>query len=62
MGALVSCASVAGDAVVNRANEDLGKLEHVMIDVPTGRIAYAVLSCGGVFGIGAKLFGASRST
>jgi sporulation protein YlmC with PRC-barrel domain len=54
--AIFSCAMIAGDSVVNPANEDLGKLEHVMIDIPTGRIAYAVLACGGVFGIGAKLF------
>ena len=53
---VLSCATLAGDTVFNKANEDLGKLEHVMIDVPTGRIAYAVLACGGVFGIGAKLF------
>ena len=48
--------AIAGDAVVNRDDEDLGHLEHVMIDVPSGRIAYAVLACGGVFGIGARLF------
>ena len=53
---VMSWATLAGDPVVNRANEDLGKIEHVMIDVPTGRIAYAVLACGGVFGIGAKFF------
>ena len=27
-----------------------------MLDVPSGRVAYAVLSRGGVFGLGAKLF------
>jgi hypothetical protein len=53
---VVSCAALVGDPVVNRANEDLGKLEHVMVDLSTGRIAYAVLACGGVFGIGAKFF------
>jgi hypothetical protein len=53
---VMSCATLTGDAVVNRANEDLGKLDHIMIDVPSGRIAYAVLECGGVFGIGARLF------
>jgi sporulation protein YlmC with PRC-barrel domain len=48
--------TLAGDAVVNAADEELGKLEHVMVDVPSGTIAYAVLACGGVFGIGEKLF------
>jgi len=53
---VMSCDTLAGDAVVNRAGEDLGHIEHIMIDVPSGRIAYAVLACGGVFGIGEKLF------
>ena len=49
---VMSCETLSGDSVVNRADEDLGKIEHIMIDVPSGRIAYAVLACGGVFGIG----------
>jgi hypothetical protein len=53
---VMSCDTLVGDRVVNRANEELGNIEHLMIDVPTGRIAYAVLACGGVFGIGEKLF------
>jgi hypothetical protein len=53
---VMSAETLEGDAVVNRANEDLGNVEHIMIDVPSGRIAYAVLACGGVFGIGEKLF------
>ncbi len=53
---VMSCDTLAGDTVVNRENEDLGTLEHIMIDVASGRIAYAVLASGGVFGIGEKLF------
>jgi hypothetical protein len=53
---VMSCATLEGDTVVNGANEDLGQIEHIMVDVPSGRIAYAVLACGGVFGIGQKLF------
>ena len=53
---VMSCDTLSGDSVVNRADEDLGNIEHIMIDVPSGRIAYAVLACGGVFGIGEKLF------
>ena len=48
--------TLEGDDIVNAANEKLGKLEHVMIDVPTGRVAYAVLSFGGFLGMGDKLF------
>ena len=33
-----------------------GEIKDIMLDVPTGRVAYAVLSVGGVLGIGGKLF------
>src|ERR1700691_6067599 len=48
--------TLAGDKVVNLQNEDLGKIEHLMIDLGRGRIAYAVLSFGGFLGMGDKLF------
>jgi hypothetical protein len=48
--------TLEGDDVVNTAEEKLGKLEHIMIDVPTGRVAYGVLSFGGFLGMGDKLF------
>jgi sporulation protein YlmC with PRC-barrel domain len=42
--------------VVNADGDDLGKIEHIMLDVPSGRVAYAVLSFGGFLGMGSKLF------
>ena len=48
--------TLTGDKVVNLQNEDLGKIEHLMIDLAMGRIAYAVLSFGGFLGMGDKLF------
>src|SRR5579863_8144740 len=48
--------TLTGDKVVNLQKEDLGKIEHLMIDLETGRIAYAVLSFGGFLGMGDKLF------
>jgi hypothetical protein len=42
--------------VRNAAGDDLGKIEEIMLDVPSGRVAYAVLSFGGVLGMGNKLF------
>ena len=42
--------------VENTAGEDLGKIEDLMIDSATGRVAYAVLSFGGFLGFGDKLF------
>jgi len=48
--------TLEGDDVRNDADEKLGELTHIMIDVPTGRVAYGVLSVGGLLGIGDKLF------
>jgi len=39
--------TLTGERVVNRRKEDLGTIQHLMIDVEKGRIAYAVLSFGG---------------
>ena|SRR5438034_6056007 len=48
--------ALAGDCVINAAGEELGTLEHIIVDVPRGKIAYAIVGRGGVFGIGARLF------
>jgi sporulation protein YlmC with PRC-barrel domain len=53
---VMSASSLSGDRVRNAADEDLGKVQELMIDVPTGRVAYAVLSFGGFLGMGDKLF------
>ena len=42
--------------VVNHLNEDVGNVEDVVIDALNGRIVYAVLSLGGFFGLGEKLY------
>jgi len=56
MHKVLAADTLTGDKVVNRQKEDLGKIEHLMIDVETGRVAYAVLSFGGFLGLGDKLF------
>ena len=53
---VMSAGTLSGDRVRNGKGEDLGKIEEIMLDVPTGRVAYAVLSFGGVLGMGNKLF------
>jgi sporulation protein YlmC with PRC-barrel domain len=58
----LSSSSLTGDAVVDLAGNDLGRIEDLMIDVVTGRVAYAVLSFGGVLGFGGKLFAMPWST
>jgi sporulation protein YlmC with PRC-barrel domain len=53
---VLSASSLASHSVKNKLGEDLGSVKEIMIDVPSGRIAYAVLSFGGFLGIGNKLF------
>jgi sporulation protein YlmC with PRC-barrel domain len=53
---VLAASKLEGDRVRNPAGEDLGKIEEIMIDLASGRVAYAVLSFGGVLGIGDKLF------
>jgi hypothetical protein len=53
---IMAADTLEGDKVKNRAGDDLGTLEHIMLDVPSGRIAYGVLSFGGFLGMGDKLF------
>ncbi|HWC96352.1 MAG TPA: PRC-barrel domain-containing protein [Candidatus Sulfopaludibacter sp.] len=53
---VLSASSLSGDSVRNAAGEDLGKVDELMIDIQSGKVAYAVLSFGGVLGMGNKLF------
>jgi len=53
---VVSASRIIGEAVVNRQNENLGKIHELVIDAKEGRLAYAVLSFGGFMGMGNKLF------
>jgi sporulation protein YlmC with PRC-barrel domain len=53
---VLSAGTLAGDRVRNSTGEDLGKVNEIMIDIPAGRVAYAVLSFGGFLGMGDKLF------
>lgn len=52
----LSATTMIGDKVVNGYGEDLGKIEELMIDLENARVGYAVLSFGGLLGIGDKLF------
>ncbi|HWQ84191.1 MAG TPA: PRC-barrel domain-containing protein [Anaerolineales bacterium] len=52
----LSSSTLTGDPVHNLAGETLGKLEEIMIDLESGRVAYVVLSFGGFLGMGDKLF------
>lgn len=53
---VMAASTLEGDDVVNGRGENLGSIKEIMIDVPSGQVAYAVLSSGGLLGIGDKLF------
>lgn len=53
---LIRGVKLIGKSVQNRAGEDLGDIEDLVIDLPEGRVAYAVLSFGGFLGVGDKFF------
>jgi sporulation protein YlmC with PRC-barrel domain len=53
---LMGADTLIGDDVYNNNDEDLGDIKEIMLDMRTGQIAYAVLSFGGIMGMGEKLF------
>jgi sporulation protein YlmC with PRC-barrel domain len=53
---VLSAHSLKSDPVRNRDGERIGDLEELMIDLDTGRVSYAVVSFGGLLGIGDKYF------
>ena len=54
--ALMGADTLLGNDVYNLDDEKLGTIKEFMIDMGTGRIAYAVLSYGGFLGMGDRLF------
>jgi sporulation protein YlmC with PRC-barrel domain len=53
---LMGADTLMGNDVYNRQDEDLGDIKEIMLDVPAGRVSYAVMSFGGILGMGEKLF------
>lgn len=53
---VLSASTIIGDKVINAKGENLGDIKELMIDLDSGRVAYAVLSFGGMLGMGDKLF------
>src|SRR6476469_809362 len=54
--ALMGADTLIGDSVVKGAEENLGDIKEIMLDMNSGQVAYAVLSFGGFLGMGEKLF------
>jgi sporulation protein YlmC with PRC-barrel domain len=53
---LMSAEHIQGARVLNAQGADLGKIDDVLIDTFAGQVVYAILSHGGIIGIGHKLF------
>jgi sporulation protein YlmC with PRC-barrel domain len=53
---LLSASTITGDEVYNLQDENLGKIQDIMLDITEGKIRYAVLSSGGFLGMGDHLF------
>jgi sporulation protein YlmC with PRC-barrel domain len=51
---LISADRVEGTPVYNTRGEKLGHVEDVMLHKLSGKVAYAVVSCGGFLGLGEK--------
>ncbi|MBU9401513.1 PRC-barrel domain-containing protein [Burkholderia multivorans] len=52
---VMAAGTLQGDRVVTTDGDDIGKIADIMLDVRSGHIAYAVVSSGGLLGIGDKL-------
>ena len=52
----LSASTIMDFKVENWAKENLGKIKDLMIELASGRVAYAVLIFGGTFGMGEKMF------
>lgn len=53
---LLGANTLIGDNVYNHEGESIGDIKEIVLDMLSGKVRYAVLSFGGFFGIGEKLF------
>ena len=53
---LMGANTLTGNDVFNHKFEGLGNIKEFMLNMKTGEVSYAVLSFGGILGIGEKLF------
>jgi sporulation protein YlmC with PRC-barrel domain len=52
---VMAASTLDGNKVMSSDGEHIGKISEIMLDVRSGRIAYAVLAEGGFLGMGSKL-------
>lgn len=52
----LTASSIIGDHVHNDADEHLGTIKDIMLDIRSGNIEYCIIEFGGFLGIGEKFF------
>ncbi len=52
----LTSSTIIGDKIYNTANENLGEIRELMLNMADGTIEYVVIEFGGFLGIGEKLF------
>lgn len=52
---VMGASTLTGNRVINSQGDDLGDIKEIMLDVRSGRVAYAVLATGGFLTMGEKL-------
>ena len=55
-GRYLTASSIEGDKVVNSAEEHMGEIKEIMLDLESGKIDYFVIEFGGFLGLGVKYF------
>ena len=55
LGQLQKASKLMGTAVNNLQNEKLGKVENLLVDLPSGRVVAVIVSSGGFLGMGDEL-------
>src|SRR3954471_13556763 len=55
-GFICRASQIIGKKVVNLEGENVGEIKDLMVNYTDGNVTYAVMSFGGILGIGDKLF------
>lgn len=53
---LVSSSDVNGEYVYSPKGEEIGHIDHLMIDKKSGKVAYAIMHFGGFMGLGEEAY------
>jgi sporulation protein YlmC with PRC-barrel domain len=56
LGTVKRAGDLIGSTVENPQGQTLGRIDDLVVDLNAGRLTYAVMSSGGILGVGGKLF------